>query len=199
MSRDFELLRKVEQRRKSTAGTPRREVYADFVRQAEIAESRNAVGPSGQAAVRIRLVKSAYSCSKRWRLAASFAAIVVVAAVLILFWIKPEYQPSGRLEIDPPGSETFTMQANGGSPSETPYLETQAQSLQTDDLAIAVIRELGLDKNPDFNAKVPAAAVPADPLQLTARGECCLAHLPHPLESHTRSQQPFDYGQHDCS
>jgi capsular exopolysaccharide synthesis family protein len=119
-------------------------------------------------------VKALAVLRKRWRLAASFTAILVVAAALILLWIKPEYQPSGRLEIDPPGSETFTMQASGGSQSETPYLETQAQSLQTDDLAIAVIRELGLDRNPDFNAKVPAAAVPADPLQLTSAENAAL-------------------------
>ncbi|HZI55732.1 MAG TPA: polysaccharide biosynthesis tyrosine autokinase, partial [Verrucomicrobiae bacterium] len=111
---------------------------------------------------------------KRWRLAASFAVMAVVSAALILFWFKPEYEPSGRLEIDPPGSETFTMQTNGNSQSETQYLETQAQSLQTDDLAVAVIRKLGLDQDPDFNAKVPAEAVPTDPLKLTAAENAAL-------------------------
>src|SRR5262249_14433567 len=50
---------------------------------------------------------------------------------------------------------------------ETQYLETQAQNLQTDDLAITVIRKLGLDGNADFAAKKPAQSSSADPLRLT--------------------------------
>ena len=54
------------------------------------------------------------------------------------------------------------MQAGGNSLSGTQYLETQAQNLETDDLAIAVIRKLRLDQNLDFNQKLPAAR----PLQI---------------------------------
>src|SRR6516164_4477369 len=89
----------------------------------------------------------------------------------MVFLIKPEYAPSARLEIDPPGSETFSMQTSASSLSEIQYLETQAQNLQTDDLAIAVIRKLGLDKNSDFVPKKIAASAassaPADRLRLT--------------------------------
>src|SRR5207302_6766372 len=81
---------------------------------------------------------------KRWRFAAAFAAIVLCASAALVFLIKPEYEPSARLEIDPPGSETFSMQPATSSLSETQYLETQAQNLQTDDLAIAVISKLRL-------------------------------------------------------
>jgi succinoglycan biosynthesis transport protein ExoP len=175
MSRDFELLRKVEQRSRSTAKVPRREVYPEFVRPTEITESHQVAGPAGQAGARESdWVKALAVVRKRWRLAAIFAAIVLGITALVAFWIKPEYQPSGRLEINPPGSETFTMQASGGSPSEPQYLETQAQNLETDDLAVAVIRKLRLDQNPDFNAKVPAAALSADPLRFTAAENAAL-------------------------
>jgi len=52
MSRDFELLRKAEQRSRSTAKVPRREVYAEFVQPAEITESHPVVGPARQAGAR---------------------------------------------------------------------------------------------------------------------------------------------------
>jgi capsular exopolysaccharide synthesis family protein len=175
MSRDFELLRIIEQRSRSAGKVPRREVNAGIVQPHQITDSQIPaprindsqvpIGPGGQSGQRESdWVKAVAIVRKRWRLTVSFGVLVVAAAALIVFLIKPEYQPSGRLEIDPPGGETFTMQANGNPLSETQYLETQAQELQTDDLAIAVIRKMGLDRNPDFNAKIPAEAVPADPL-----------------------------------
>ena len=175
MSRDFELLRKVEQRWKSTGSISRREVYPEYVRPAELPEPHNAAGQTGQAGARESdWLKALTVIRKRWRLAAFFALLVLGVAALIAFLIKPEYQPSGRLEINPPGSETFTMLANGHSFSETQYLETQAQNLETDDLAIAVIRKLHLDKNPDFNAHVPATGTPADPRKFTAAENAAL-------------------------
>ncbi len=175
MSRDFELLRKAEQRSKSIAKVPRREVHSEFFRPPAITESQTPASLAGWAGTRESdWVKALAVVRKRWRIATLFAAMVVGAAALFAFWIKPEYQPSGQLEIDPPGSETFTMQANVSSLNETQYLETQAQNLQTDDLAVVVIRKLGLDHNPDFNAKVPSTAVSANALRLTAAENAAL-------------------------
>jgi polysaccharide biosynthesis transport protein len=196
MSRDFELLRSIEQRSRSVGRVPRREVYTEIVPPHQINDSQVPIGPGGQSGQRESdWVKAVTIVRKRWRLTVSFAALVVAAAALIVFLIKPEYQPSGRLEIDPPGGETFTMQANGNPLSETQYLETQAQELQTDDLAVAVIRKMGLDRNPDFNAKIPTEAVPADPLladplQLTAAESGALRAF------HTRLRVAHDPNSH---
>jgi uncharacterized protein involved in exopolysaccharide biosynthesis len=164
MSKDFELLRKAELAGKRSPIILRREAGA---RSRESAEAQ--LRPSAHAQTRDSdWVKSFAVVRKRWRLAVSFATIVTgVVALTVFFWLKPEYEPSARLEIDPPGSETFSMQSNVNPPGETQYLETQAQNLQTDDLAIAVIRKLRLDQNPGFVAKTPAGERPADPLRLS--------------------------------
>ena len=164
MSKDFELLRKAELAGKRSSIVLKREAGA-WSRESARAQLR----PSAHAHTRDSdWVKSFAVVRKRWRLAVSFAAIVTaVVALTVFFWLKPEYEPSARLEIDPPGSETFSMQSNVSMPSETQYLETQAQNLQTDDLAIAVIRKLRLDQNPDFVAKTPTGERPADPLRLS--------------------------------
>ncbi len=191
MSRDFELLRTIEQRSKSAGRVPRRVVYPEIVQPHQITDSQVPIAPGGQSGTRESdWIKALAVVRKRWRLIVSFAALLVAAAALILFLIKPEYQPSGRLEIDPPGGEMFTMQANGNPLSETQYLETQAQGLQTDDLAVAVIRKMGLDRNPDFNAKIPAEVAPADPLQLTAAESAALRAL------HTRLRVAHDPNSH---
>ncbi len=171
MSRDFELLRKLEQRSKSTVAIPRRQFYPGLDSRTDVTELQPSVvsGTRDSDWLKARTI-----LRKRWRVAVVFALIMVTGAALVAFLTRPEYQPLGRLEIDPPGSETFTMQANGSSLSETQYLKTQAQNLQTDDLAVAVIRKLGLDRNADFNAQVPPAMLPADELRLTAAENAAL-------------------------
>ena len=167
MSRDFELLRKAEFREKSTVTPARRETTSEFS-----PPSQDFLAPAGQteqAATRESEFAKAFAVIRgRWRLIASFAVLVMAGAAITVFLIRPKYEPLARIEIDPPGSETFTMQTAGAPPSETLYLGTQSQNLQSDDLAIAVIRKLGLERNADFNSKVPVREASADPLQLTS-------------------------------
>jgi hypothetical protein len=162
MSKDFELLRKAELAGKRSSIVLKREAGA-WSRESARAQLR----PSAHAHDS-DWVKSFAVVRKHVGSLVSFAGIVTaVVALTVFFWLKPEYGPSARLEIDPPGSETFSMQSNVNPPGETQYLEMQAQYLQTDDLAIAVIRKLRLDQNPGFVAKTPAGERPADPLRLS--------------------------------
>jgi capsular exopolysaccharide synthesis family protein len=64
--------------------------------------------------------------------------------------MKPVFEPQARVEVDPPGAEVFSLQGNNNSGASTDYLETQAQNLQNDELALEVIRKLHLDQNPYF-------------------------------------------------
>ena len=83
---------------------------------------------------------------KRWRLSALFAGGVITTVAIVTFLIKPIYEPTARIEIDPPG-EVFSLENNSSATSDTAYLETQAQNLRSDNLAVAVIRSLKLDQN----------------------------------------------------
>ncbi len=91
-----------------------------------------------------------------WRLSALFALVVVVSVTLTTLMMKPVYQPEARLEVDPPGAEVFSLEGNNNSGASTDYLETQAQNLQSDELALEVIRKLHLDQNPDFGGNPKA-------------------------------------------
>jgi len=85
---------------------------------------------------------------KHWRLSAAFAAMVFITAAIVTFSIRPTYEPTARLEVDPPG-ETFSLNGSAGT-SDAEYLETQAQNLKNSRLALAVVRKLGLAHNPDI-------------------------------------------------
>jgi len=68
----------------------------------------------------------------------------------------PSTNPWSRIEVDPPG-ETFSLDGgNGGGDNET-YVETQAQNLKSDKLAVAVIRQLPSGSRSDLVPDSPGA------------------------------------------
>ena len=86
---------------------------------------------------------------KHWRLSALFACIVLVTVAAVTKFSTPMYEATVRVEVDPSG-EKFSL--NGASAStDAEYLETQAQVLQGESLAInigvdgAVVGEVGGD------------------------------------------------------
>ncbi|MCU1309738.1 MAG: hypothetical protein JWO20_863 [Candidatus Angelobacter sp.] len=87
---------------------------------------------------------------RHWRQSLIIAAAVSLCAAIAVLLIKPEYEPTARIEVDSPGNELFSLERGQGADSIA-YAETQAKSLETDQLAIAVIRKLHLDRNPEFS------------------------------------------------
>jgi polysaccharide biosynthesis transport protein len=86
---------------------------------------------------------------RHWRWSVVFAVAMSLCVVIAVLLMKPVYEPIAQIEVDPPGNELFSL--NPGSPSDSvAYAETQAKSLETDQLAVAVIRKLHLDHNRDF-------------------------------------------------
>jgi capsular exopolysaccharide synthesis family protein len=93
--------------------------------------------------------------SKQWRWSVLFAVAVVVVVTTVTLLMKPVYESEGRLEIDPPGSEVFSLNTTGVGLIDSEYIATEAQKLQTDDLALATIRALHLDKSREITSDVP--------------------------------------------
>ena len=96
--------------------------------------------------------------TKQWRWSTLFAVTVVALATVATLAMKPVYESEGRLQIDPPGAEVFSLDAAGAGLIDSEYITTEALKIQTDDLALATIRALHLDANPEITGKVPARA-----------------------------------------
>jgi succinoglycan biosynthesis transport protein ExoP len=113
---------------------------------------------------------------KHWRLSALFAGIVMVTVIGVTFLTRPVYEATARIEIDPSG-EKFSLEGGAGV-IDAEYLETEAQVLQGDRLAIAVIRKLRLDQNPALMGKLEAANMKsADAQELTPEERIALANF----------------------
>jgi polysaccharide biosynthesis transport protein len=84
-----------------------------------------------------------------------FALIATAVITVAAFVIRDVYRPTARLEIDPPGTGINTLHEIEylRETDNQDYLETQAQVLQSDALAIGVIRALRLDHNPELVSK----------------------------------------------
>ena len=87
---------------------------------------------------------------KHWRLSVMFAAALVSTVTLYTLMMKPTFEPQARVEVDPPGAEVFSLEGNKNSGAAADYMETQAQNLQNDELALEVIRQLHLEQSPYF-------------------------------------------------
>jgi capsular exopolysaccharide synthesis family protein len=93
--------------------------------------------------------------SQQWRWSVLFAVTVVAVITTVTFLMKPIYESEGRLQIDPPGSEVFSLNATGVGLIDSEYIATEAQKIQTDEFALATIRTLRLDRNPEIISDVP--------------------------------------------
>ena len=72
------------------------------------------------------------------------------AVLLVTLFQTPVYEPVARLEIDPPGAELFSLEGRAMDGNDAAYIETQVRNLKSDTLAIAIIRDMRLDQNPEF-------------------------------------------------
>lgn len=114
-----------------------------------------------------------------WRISAFFAFLIMLSFACVTYLTKPVYEAQARIEIDPPG-EVFSLEGLPSASSDRELLETQAQVLQSDSLAVAVIRKLDLDQNEDLVGRIKpetkeAATAPlTDTLQLTRRESMAL-------------------------
>jgi polysaccharide biosynthesis transport protein len=115
---------------------------------------------------------------KHWRLSALLAFVIMLSVTAVTYWMRPLYEAQGRIEIDPPG-EVFSL--DGGVPisSDREVLQTQVELLQSDSLALAVIRKLHLDRNENVVGRIKpetiGAATPvSDALQPSLRENIAL-------------------------
>jgi len=117
-----------------------------------------------------------------WRFGAFCAAIilaVVLAGTAIAYKRFPTYEADVRVQVDPPGSETFSMNEVANGSLDADYVDTQAQVLKSDELAIATIRALHLERNPEIVGDKPCSDTGGSPdgFQLTECENLALRHL----------------------
>jgi len=84
-----------------------------------------------------------------------FTGTATLAMVILALSLRNVYQPTARLEVDSPNSGIKTLhEIDGSLPSDNQdYLETESQILQSDSLAVSVVRGLHLDRDPEFVGK----------------------------------------------
>jgi len=138
LSKNFELLKRVEREResfeipaRSTAGKSSR--YGTYSGQAD---ESNWVGALG-------------ILRRNWLQSLTFLLAVVALVTVATYVMKGVYEPVAQLEVDPPGSDVVSLHDTVPSAFDPDYLQTQVEILSSDSLAIAVIRDLHLDRNTD--------------------------------------------------
>ena len=145
MSRNFELLRR-------TQGSDSLETF-QVPGEHWPEDGRRRALPGGVSAQPIgepEWLRAAAILRKHWRPAAVFALGIFTLVAAITLLTKPIYEPVARIEVDPPGTEAFSMEGYNGPGNASEYVTTKAKNLQSDQLALGVVRSLQLDRDPDF-------------------------------------------------
>ncbi len=126
---------------------------------------------------------------RKWTVLACLLTIFSVVAIASLK-MTPVYEASGSIEINKPDSGLVNF---NNSPSfnveyyDPSELETEVMILQSDLLALQVVKELGLDRRPEFGGKTPALPssldLAPDPLQAdSARTSSLLSNFRNNLK-----------------
>jgi capsular exopolysaccharide synthesis family protein len=91
---------------------------------------------------------------KHWRWSLTFALGTVALVAAIVFSMRPVYEPIARVELDS-DNELFSSEGTATRLGTSQYAETQAKNLQSEELQLAVIRDLHLDRNTDWLGTLP--------------------------------------------
>ena len=103
---------------------------------------------------------------QRWTVIA-FASVVLILTIIFTFKTTPIYDAVGRIAINRESADALPFKDSASNPvadeDYTIAMETQVRILHSDNLAMRVIRKLGLDKNPSFTG-VARPQAPANSL-----------------------------------
>jgi succinoglycan biosynthesis transport protein ExoP len=99
---------------------------------------------------------------QRWTIVA-FAAVVLILTTIATFKTTPIYDAVGRIALNRESEQPLPFKDSSNPVTDEDYtiaMETQVRILHSDNLAMRVIRKLGLDSNPSFTgvAKPQSAA-----------------------------------------
>ena len=114
---------------------------------------------------------------QRWTIIA-FAAVVLILTTIATFKTTPIYDAVGRIAINRESADALPFKDNTSNPTDEDYtiaMETQVRILHSDNLAMRVIRKLGLDNNANFTGvakpQTPAGELPTTSPSIDTREE----------------------------
>lgn len=118
---------------------------------------------------------------QRWTVLA-FASVVLILTTIATFKTTPIYDAVGRIAINRESSDALPFKdsaSNNASDEDyTIAMETQVRILHSDNLALRVIKKLGLDTNPAFSGsarpQTPASDLPTTSPSIDPREESLL-------------------------
>jgi succinoglycan biosynthesis transport protein ExoP len=125
---------------------------------------------------------------RRLRLMATILLVVIATTAVITFTTKPTYTASAQLLIEKPDESLISKSRPVNDSSvESATIETELEVLRSPEIALAVVRELSLDRDAEFNGAL-------SPPGLKAR---ILSNLPNakpaaPASAETTTTQVID-------
>ncbi len=110
--------------------------------------------------------------ARRWRLFVSVVLGVVATAVIASLILRPVYEASAGIRVDPVQRSSIDLEAVArGTPPDQALVDSEVKIIQSRDVARGVVRELRLTEDPEFNPKLRhggATGAPAEEITTDA-------------------------------
>jgi len=89
---------------------------------------------------------------RRWRVFTAVVIVVVILAVTVSLILRPVYEAAANIRIDPIQKSAIDIDAVArGAPPDQALVDSEVKLMQSRDVARAVVRELNLTADPEFN------------------------------------------------
>ncbi len=97
-------------------------------------------------------VKSLFNVfARRWKLFVAVVIGVLIVAVTASLVMKPAYDATATIRIDPNQKQAVDLEAlASGGPPDQALVDSEVKIMQSRGLALAVVQQMGLDKDPEF-------------------------------------------------
>lgn len=97
-------------------------------------------------------VKSLFNVfARRWKLFVAVMIGVLIVAVTASMVMKPVFDATATIRIDPNQKQAIDLEAlASGGPPDQALVDSEVKIMQSRDLARAVVRQMGLAKDPEF-------------------------------------------------
>lgn len=123
------------------------------------------------------LVRALDILRQHWQLSALFAAALILIVTTVTLLSRPMYEPVAALQIDPPGTEIFSMQSGVNDANSVEYITTETKKLRSNILGLELVRTLHLERMPEFAGRRAILGTNPSPDEIVAAENASLATL----------------------
>lgn len=114
---------------------------------------------------------------RRWKIMVAIAAVVIIAGVVLVSFMTPQYTSTAKIRLDPSRNPLATNAQQTRNELSPEAIETEVTAIRSLDLARAIVRANGLASDPEFSSGINPAKITSSESRENAIAAAVLSQL----------------------